>query len=39
MQPPEFGGDAVWSIPLRVRERGPSYHYRRMAGAVREGSG
>ena len=26
LQPREFGGDAVWSIPLRVGKRGPSYH-------------
>ena len=35
LQPPEFGGDAVWSIPLRVRERGPSYHCRRTEDAER----
>ena len=30
LEPPEFGGDAVWSIPLRCQERRPSYHHRRI---------
>ena len=34
---PKFGGDAVWSIPLRCRERRPSYHHRRRPGAPHDG--
>ena len=37
LQPPEFGGDTVWSIPLRGRERRPSYYLRRVVDA--EGGG
>lgn len=30
LEPASFGGDVVWSIPLRVQERRPSYHLRRV---------
>src|SRR5579875_3046393 len=30
LAPAAFGGDVVWSLPLRVQAQRPSYHYRRM---------
>lgn len=30
LEPPDFGGDGVWSIPLRVRPGGGSYRLRHV---------
>jgi hypothetical protein len=32
LRPPAYGGDIVWSIPLRVRASGGSYLRRRLPG-------
>lgn len=38
LEPAAFGGDVVWSIPLRCQERRPSYHLRRMPEGVQSGA-
>ena len=30
LEPANFGGDVVWSLPLRCQDSRPSYHLRRM---------
>lgn len=36
LEAPQFGGDIVWSIPLRVRSRQPSYLRRRSPDQTAE---